>query len=66
MHSLTISLDTIFELTDDKLFELCQQNSEVRFERNVQGDLIIMAPEGCVTGMRTVDCGFRWSAMESI
>jgi Uma2 family endonuclease len=57
MNSLTISLDNIFKPRDDKLFELCQQHSEVRFERNVQGDLIIMTPEGCVTGMRIVDLG---------
>ncbi|AFY73045.1 hypothetical protein Syn7502_00927 [Synechococcus sp. PCC 7502] len=50
MESLTISIDTIIDLSDDKLFELCQQHSELRFERNAQGDLAIMAPEGSDTG----------------
>lgn len=53
MNSLTISLDTIFELTDDKLFELCQKNGDLRIERNAQGYLAIMAPEGSDTGMRS-------------
>jgi Uma2 family endonuclease len=53
MNSLEISLDTIFDLNDEKLFQLCQQHSEIRFERNAQGDLAIMAPEGSDTGMRS-------------
>lgn len=53
MNSLTISLDTIFDLTDEKLFQICQKNRDVRFERNAQGELAIMAPEGSDTGMRS-------------
>jgi Uma2 family endonuclease len=53
MNTLTISLDTIVELTDDKLFQLCQKNRDVRFERNAKGELAIMAPEGSDTGMRS-------------
>jgi len=53
MHSLTISLDSICELTDDKLFQLCQKNGDLRIERNARGDLAIMAPEGSDTGMRS-------------
>ena len=53
MNSLTISLDTICELTDDKLFQLCQKNGDLRIERNSQGDLAIMAPEGSDTRMRS-------------
>ncbi len=55
MNSLTISLNNIFELTDEKLFQLCQKNPDVRIERNDQGELAIMAPEGSDTGMRSFD-----------
>lgn len=59
MNSLTISLDTILNLTDEKLFQLCQQNRDLRFERNAQGELAIMAPEGSDRGRRNIDIGSR-------
>ena len=62
MNALTISLEPIFELTDEKLFQLCQQNRDLRFERGAQGDITIMAPEGSDTGMRNLGLGsFLWN-----
>ncbi len=57
MNAFTISLEPIFELTDEKLFQLCQQNRDLRFERGAQGDITIMAPEGSDTGMRSIEFG---------
>ena len=57
MNALTISLEPIFELTDEKLFQLCQQNRDLRFERGAQGDITIMAPEGSDTSMRSIEFG---------
>jgi Uma2 family endonuclease len=57
MNALTINLEPIFELTDEKLFQLCQQNRDLRFERGAQGDITIMAPEGSDTGMRSIEFG---------
>jgi len=57
MNSLTISLEPVIELTDEKLFQLCQQNRDLRFERGTQGDITIMAPEGSDTGMRNIEFG---------
>lgn len=57
MNALTISLDSIFELTDEKLFQLCQKNRDLRFERSAQGDITIMAPEGSDTSMRSIEFG---------
>ncbi|CAN1212342.1 Putative restriction endonuclease domain-containing protein [Tumidithrix helvetica PCC 7403] len=57
MNALTISLDPIFELTDEKLWQLCQQNRDLRFERSARGELTIMAPEGSETGMRSIEFG---------
>ncbi len=39
-------------MTDDQFFQLCQNNRELRFERNANGDLIIMPPTGGETGNR--------------
>jgi len=55
MHSLTISLDPVIHLSDEQFFDLCQQNSEIRFERNSHGDITIMAPEGSDTGLRNFE-----------
>jgi Uma2 family endonuclease len=53
MNALTISLDSVIELTDEQFYFLCRKNNDLRFERNPQGDITIMAPEGGDTGMRS-------------
>jgi len=55
MDALTISLEPIFELTEEKFFQLCQKNRDLKFERSAQGDITIMAPEGSDTGMRSIE-----------
>ena len=55
MNALTISLDTVIDLNDEQFFQLCRKNSDLRFERNAQGDITIMAPEGGETGMYSAD-----------
>lgn len=35
-----------FQLTDEQFFQLCQDNRDLRFERNAHGDLTIMPPTG--------------------
>jgi len=61
MNALTISLESVIDLTDEQFFQLCRKNSDLRFERNAQGDITVMAPEGGGTGMRsasiTIDLG---------
>lgn len=55
MSALTISLDSVLDITDEQFFQLCQKNSDLRFERSVQGDITIMAPAGSETGMCNSD-----------
>ncbi len=45
-----IELESIISLTDEQFFQLCQRNPDYNFERNSQGDLIIMSPTGGETG----------------
>ena len=45
MTNLTIDLESI-PMTDEQFFVLCQNNRDLRFERNANGDLIIMSPTG--------------------
>ena len=50
MNALTVSLKSVIDMTDDQFFQLCQNNRELRFERNANGELIIMPPTGGETG----------------
>lgn len=51
MDAITINLNSV-QLTEDQFFQLCVDNRDFRFERNAQGDLIIMPPTGGETGNR--------------
>jgi len=35
-----------WQLSDEQFFQLCQDNRDLRLERNPKGDLIIMPPTG--------------------
>ena len=50
MNALTVNFKSLIEMTDEQFFQLCQNNRELRFERNANGDLIIMPPTGGETG----------------
>ena len=39
-----------WQLSDEQFFQLCQDNRDLRLERNAKGDLIIMPPTGGETG----------------
>ncbi len=47
-----LDLSPIVELTDERLYELCQANPELRLERTAQGELVIMSPTGGQTSRR--------------
>lgn len=50
MNIFTIDLSPVIKLSDDQFYELCRKNSDVKFERNAKGELIIMSPTGGETG----------------
>jgi Uma2 family endonuclease len=52
MTSLTLTLNPLFSLSDDQFFTLCAQNQDLRFERTVQGELVVMSPAGSNSGRR--------------
>lgn len=48
-----LTLDTrSLHLSDEQFFQLCQDNRDVRLERNANGTLLIMPPTGGETGHR--------------
>ena len=52
MTAITVNLKPIIKLTNDQFYQLCQANPDVKFERNVQGEIIIIPPTGGTTGNR--------------
>jgi Uma2 family endonuclease len=50
--TLRLNLRPVMELTDERLYVLCQANRELRFERTAQGELLLMAPTAGETGRR--------------
>ena len=49
---LVLQLHPAIQLTDDQFFDFCQQNRDLRIERNAKGELSIMLPTGSGTGGR--------------
>ena len=52
MTAITLNLNAVVELTKEEFYQLCQQNSDLRLERNAQGEIIIMPPTGGEAGKR--------------
>lgn len=64
MNTVTLNLNSVIQLTDEQFFELCRANPDVKFERNANGELIIMPPTGGETGRRNAKltaCFVNWS-----
>ncbi|MEL7034594.1 MAG: Uma2 family endonuclease [Cyanobacteria bacterium J06592_8] len=49
MTNFTLNLESV-QLTDEQFFRLCRDNRDLKFERNANGDLLIMSPTGGETG----------------
>jgi Uma2 family endonuclease len=39
MNALTVNLKSLIEMTDEQFFQLCQNNRELRFERNAKSKI---------------------------
>ena len=50
MNSYTIKLEPIIQLDQDKFYQLCRQNPDIKLESNNRGAIIIMSPTGGETG----------------
>ena len=61
MDSLTLDFQSI-ELTDEQFYQLCINNRDLRFERNANGDLLIMSPTGGETGNRNIEIAYQLQA----
>ncbi|MGH2414402.1 MAG: Uma2 family endonuclease, partial [Microcystaceae cyanobacterium] len=55
MNAYTINFNSIFQLNDEQFYQLCRANPDIKFERNVKGEIIIMSPTGGETGKRNAE-----------
>lgn len=55
MDEVTFSLKTVLDLSDEEFFQVCQDNRDLRFERNAKGDLTVMTPAGSDTGRQNAE-----------
>jgi Uma2 family endonuclease len=60
MTAITINFNNVVKLTDDQFYQLCQDNPDVKFERNAKGELIVMPPTGGETGKRNAKLTARF------
>ncbi|KPQ40172.1 MAG: putative protein conserved in cyanobacteria [Phormidium sp. OSCR] len=51
---ITLNLQPTLDLSDDRFWELCQNNPDLRLERTAQGQLIAMAPSASQTGQQNL------------
>ena len=52
MEKYAIRLPKKLQFTDDEFFDFCQENRDLRLERNANGEIIIMSPTGGLTGKK--------------
>ncbi|MEG4487242.1 Uma2 family endonuclease [Microcoleus sp. D2_18a_B4] len=50
MTAITLNLNSLIKLTSEQFYQLCEENPELRLERNAKGELIVMPPTGGETG----------------
>ena len=55
MTALTLNLNSVIKLTREQFYQLCEENPDLKLERNAQGELIIMPPTGGETGRSNVN-----------
>jgi Uma2 family endonuclease len=52
----------IEQMSDEEFFAFCQDNPELKFERNPDGEIIIMSPTNYLTGKRNNEILFQLTA----
>ncbi|MEG3900482.1 Uma2 family endonuclease [Microcoleus sp. B4-C5] len=50
MTAITLNLNSLIKLTSEQFYQLCEENPELKLERNANGELILMPPTGGETG----------------
>lgn len=54
---IVVKFPSSLPMTDEQFFEFCQENRDLRIERNPFGEISIMPPAGSETGYREMNIG---------
>ncbi len=68
MDAYIVDFKSVIDLTDEQFYQLCIANPDIRLERNVTGELIIMPPVGGETSNRNarITCYlFNWADIDA-
>ena len=68
INPLEIKFDSC-QLTNEQFYKLCQDNRDLRFERNSNGDILIMPPTGGETSNRNIEISYQvqaWSRQSKL
>jgi Uma2 family endonuclease len=60
MTAININFNNIIKLNDDQFYQLCRDNPDVKFERKISGELIVVPPTGGETGKRNAKLTARF------
>ena len=52
MTAITVNFKPIIDISDEQFYQLCIHNPDTKFERNADGEIVIMPPTGGETGKR--------------
>lgn len=55
MEKFELNVAAFGRLSDEEFFHFCQDNDDLRIERNASGKIIIMAPTGSLSGNRNAN-----------
>lgn len=55
MSAITVNFNSIIDISDEQFYQLCIHNPDIKFERNADGEIVIMPPTGGETGKRNSD-----------
>ena len=52
MTAITVNFSPVVDISDEQFYQLCIYNPDTKFERNADGEIVIMPPTGGETGKR--------------
>ena len=55
MTAITVNFNCVVDISDEQFYQLCLNNPDTQFERNADGEIVIMPPTGGETGKRNSD-----------
>ena len=60
MTAITVNFSPVVDISDEQFYQLCIHNPDTKFERNADGEIVIMPPTGGETGKRNAKLTSRF------